>query len=309
MSAEPVSVSVYTPPAKGALRLHPAYVEKLLQAAASGAGPQEAIAAATANSAAEFGAFFRARVRDGQNFKIMVQEVMILPPQIEARVREAYPEDEFPGYDVREHVIELVENTTARPDQDSDATAVALNWKSITLKGRQPNVSKWPIDTAARMLAQLILRPTNGYALLADQILQRVRDGGQDCYLRRVKMNAQDTARLLELYRAVADGNRDTMVQRIQLMNPFMRAVVAELDLWRATHAAVLQTVWSAQPESELQRQIVELVRPTWTAAAAASASYNTETATATSSDAPATATTEATTEANSTTTTNAPSA
>lgn len=256
------TVTTYAAPRAGATRLHPAYVEQLLRAAADGQSPRDAVVAATNASAAAFARFFRDRMRSARNFKIMVQEIMILPPQIEQRVREAYPEDEFPGYDVREHVIELVENTEARPQEqsDEDSTALALSWKSITLKGRQPNVSKWPVDTAARMLAQLVLRPSNGYALPADAILERVSDAGLECYLRRVKMSAEDTARLLELYRAVADGNRETMVQRIQLMNPFMRAVVAELEVWRATHAAVMRTVWTAEPDSTLARDIDALM-------------------------------------------------
>jgi len=67
-------------PRAGVTRLHPGYVDALLRASADKVAPTEAVRAVTQRSIDEFAAFFRARIRAAGNFKIMVQEVMILPP-------------------------------------------------------------------------------------------------------------------------------------------------------------------------------------------------------------------------------------
>jgi len=105
---------------RSATRLHPGYVESLLRAAESGQSPTEAVRAVTLASTEAFERFFRAHMRSARNFKIMVQEVMMLPRSIVDNVRAAYPEDEVPQIDVREHVIELIEST-------DDDTKLALN--------------------------------------------------------------------------------------------------------------------------------------------------------------------------------------
>jgi len=237
-------------------RLHPAYTEALLQLAAEGMSPRDAINAVTNASAAAFTSFFRDRVRSARNFKIMVQEIMILPTEIEQRVKEAYPEDEHAGFDVREHVIEMVESTEAT--EATDSTQLVVNWKSMTLKGRQPNVSKWPLETAGRMLAQLILRPKNGYSITAPVLIERLESSNQ-FYLRRASLSTDDTTRLFELYRAVANGERETMVQRITLLNPFLQTLVQDLQAWRTTHRSVLHTIW-ADREAEVGSDIDALV-------------------------------------------------
>lgn len=248
-----------------AQRLHPRYTEALLRACAEGASPREAIDAIVAQSAEAFTRFFRDSIRRQRNFRITVQEIMMLDDSFAERVRAAYPEDENPGFDVREHILELVEATSVRDsvtvtetaegetaaaaaeggEEQVDDAKLVVNWKSTTLKGRTPNVSKWPVDTAGRMLAQMILRPKNGYAITADAILEGMSGESTQRALRRVPMPDADQRRLLELYRALSNHTREAMVDLITFLNPFLTRCVRELQLWRVAHRSVLHTIWS----------------------------------------------------------------
>lgn len=250
-----------------AQRLHPRYTEALLRACAEGASPREAIDAIVAQSAEAFTRFFRDSIRRQRNFRITVQEIMMLDDSFAERVRAAYPEDENPGFDVREHILELVEATSVRDsvtvtetaeegetaaaaeaaegEEQVDDAKLVVNWKSTTLKGRTPNVSKWPVDTAGRMLAQMILRPKNGYAITADAILEGMSGESTQRALRRVPMPDADQRRLLELYRALANPTRESMVTLITFLNPFLTRCVRELQLWRVAHRSVLHTIWA----------------------------------------------------------------
>jgi hypothetical protein len=237
-------------------RLHPAYVELVSRLEPRGSSLTETLDALDEQQGQALGLRLAAYQAEGKPFEIVVYELMLMPAELAERARAAYPEDQYPEYNLRKHTVHLIrQNVTGGGAAAAEAReSFAVEWVAQSYKDGAFQKRIFDPAQAGRLVMQLVNRPTNGF-FLAASVLVDVMDRGNLVRLRKSALSGEEQAQLdavmeqLKALQTVRDGGstesrpqqeqrlagqRTVMVEKLLILNSWIARTVQENDISRS---------------------------------------------------------------------------